>query len=52
MRKRLEELNWRREPNSLKKAVHGDAVEVSDSAPGEVVASMPISLAHQRKKAG
>jgi hypothetical protein len=49
MRKRLEELNWRRQPTVLKKEVHGDVVEVSDSAPGEVLASPP---AQQAKKAG
>ena len=50
MRKRLEELNWRRQPTVLKKEVHGDAVEVSNSAlPGEVLAS---PQAQHAKKAG
>jgi hypothetical protein len=50
MRKRLEELNWRRQPTVLKKEVHGDAVEVSNSAlPGEVLAS---PKAQHAKKAG
>ena len=49
MRKRLEELNRRRQPTVLKKEVHGDVVEVSDSAPGEVSAS---PQAQQAKKAG
>ena len=42
MRKRLEELNWRSQPRSLKNEDHGEAVRVSDSEP-EVVASSAIS---------
>jgi hypothetical protein len=52
MRKRLEELNWRTQPYSPNNGDHGEVVEVFDSKPSEVVARMPISLAHQRKKAG
>jgi len=44
MRRRLEELNWRTQPHSLNNGVF-------DSKPGEVVASTPISLAQQQKKA-
>ena len=43
MRKRLEELNWRTQPHSLSNGVF-------DSKPGEVVASLPISLKAHRKK--
>jgi hypothetical protein len=46
MRKRLEELNWRTEPHSLKDGDHGEV----GSKPGEVI-RMPVSLA-QRRKAG
>jgi hypothetical protein len=52
MRKRLEELNWRTEPHSLNHGDNEEVVEVFDSKLGEVVARMPISLAHQGKKAG
>jgi hypothetical protein len=52
MRRRLEELNSWKQPNLLKKEVHGDAVEVSDSAPDEGVASPQISLVQRGKKAG
>ena len=52
MRERLEELNWRTQPNWLLEEVHGEVVEVFDSKLGEVVASPLISLAHQVKKAG
>jgi hypothetical protein len=50
MRKRLEELNWWTQPNLLIKEVHGGVVEVFDSEPGELVASLPLSLAQQHKK--
>ena len=51
MRKRLEELNWRTQPGSLNHGDHGEGVEVSDSNPGDFVASPPISLkAKQQKK--
>jgi hypothetical protein len=50
MRQRLEELNWRTEPDSPANGNHGEVVEVFDSKPGEVVASLPISLKAQRKK--
>ena len=52
MRKRLEELNWRTQPNLLKMEVHGEVVEVFDSKPGEVAATLPISLVQRVKKAG
>ena len=51
MRKRLEELNWRTQPNFFKNEVHGEVVEVFDSEPGEFEASPQISLAEQAKKA-
>jgi hypothetical protein len=52
MRKRLQELNWRTQPNLPNNEDHGEVVEVFDSKPGEVVASLPISLAKRVKKAG
>jgi len=53
MRKRLEELNRQSQPNLLKKEVHGDAVEVSDSKQrSEGAASPQISSAQRGKKAG
>jgi hypothetical protein len=53
MRERLAELNWRTQPNSVKKGAHGEAVPHFDSKPGEVVAG-PSSLSVQQimKKAG
>ncbi len=50
MRKRLEELSWRTQPRSLNNGNHGEVVRVFDSKPGEVVASLPISLKAQQKK--
>jgi hypothetical protein len=52
MRERLEELNWRTQPNWLLEGVHGELVEVYDSKPREVVGSPTISLAQRVKKAG
>jgi hypothetical protein len=52
MRKRLEELSWRTQPRSFHNGDHGEVVEVFDSKPGEVVASPPISVKAQQKKAG
>ena len=52
MRKRLAELNWRTQPNLLKKEVHGEIVEVFDSYPREVAATLPISLVQRVKKVG
>ena len=51
MRKRLDELNWRTQPDSLNKGTRGEIVEV-DSKPCEVEASSPTPLAQQAKKAG
>jgi len=50
MRKRLEELSWRAQPRSLNHGDHRVVVEVSDSKPGEVVPSQPISLEPERWK--
>jgi len=50
MRKRLEELNWRTQPDSLANGDHGEAVGVFDSKPREVVTSLPISLKAQQQK--
>jgi hypothetical protein len=50
MRKRLEELNWRTQPRSLNHGDHGEVLEVSDSKPGQVVASPPISVKAEKKK--
>jgi hypothetical protein len=52
MRERLAELNWRTQPNLVKKGVHGEVVPDFDSKPGEVVARPPGSSAQQMKKAG
>jgi hypothetical protein len=52
MRKRLEELNWRTHLRSHNNEDHGEAVKVLDSEPGELVASLPISLVQRVKKAG
>jgi hypothetical protein len=52
MRARLEELNRRTQPNSLKKEIDREIVEGFDSKPSEVLASAPISLAQRVKKAG
>jgi len=49
MRKRLEELHWRTQPNLLNNGNHGVLVEV-DSKPGEVAASPPISLAQSGRR--
>jgi hypothetical protein len=52
MRERLAELNWRTQPNSVKKGAHGEAVPRFDSKPDEVVASPPSLAAQQMKEAG
>jgi hypothetical protein len=52
MRKRLEELNWRTHLRSPNNEDHGEAVKVLDSEPGELVASLPISLVQRVKKVG
>jgi hypothetical protein len=52
MRERLAELNWRTQPNLVKKGVHGEVVPHFDSEPDEVVASPAIPVAQQLKKAG
>ena len=52
MRGRLEELNWRTHLRSHNNEDHGEAVKVLDSEPGELVASLPISLVQRVKKAG
>jgi hypothetical protein len=49
MRKRLEELNWRTMPRSLKNEVHGDLVGISNST-SEVVADSPASSFDQPEK--
>jgi hypothetical protein len=51
MRKRLEELNWPKQPLSFNNEDHGEAVKIFDSEP-EVVARSAISVAYQVKKAG
>lgn len=50
MRERLEELNWRPQPNLLNDEDHGEAVKAFDSEPRELVASPTISLAQEQKK--
>ena len=42
MREPLEELNWRTQPHSLYRELHGEVVEVFNSKPGEVAASPPF----------
>ena len=48
MRRRLEELNWRTQPDSLNNGDHEQVVAVFDSKPDKVVASPPISLAAEK----
>ena len=50
MRKRLEELSWRKRARSPNKGDHVEVVGVLDSKPAEDLASPPVSLAQQRKK--
>jgi len=52
MRARLQELNWRTQPNLVEKGAQGEAVPHFDSKPDEALASPPTSFAHQMKKAG
>lgn len=52
MRTRLQELNSWKQPNLVKKEVHAEVVEVSNSEPGEFEAGPQISLPEQVKKAG
>jgi hypothetical protein len=42
MRERLQELNWRTQPYTLYREVHGEVVEVFNSKPGEVAAIPPF----------
>ena len=49
MRERLEELNWRTQPQSLNHGDHGDLVEISNSEPGAVAESSPDSMGQQQK---
>jgi hypothetical protein len=42
MRERLQELNWRTQPYSLHRELHGEVGEVFNSKPGEVAASSPF----------
>ena len=51
-RGRLEELNGRTQTHSLNNGDHEDRVRVFDSKPSEFVASPPISVKAQQKKAG
>lgn len=50
MRKRLEELGWRTQPDSPAIGDHGETAEVFDSNFGEVVATTPVSLKAQKRK--
>ena len=50
LRKRLEELNWRTQPDSPTNGDHGEIVEVFRSEPGEVIARSLISLKAQQQK--
>ena len=52
MRKRLEELNGRMRPNSLKKDVCGEVAAIFDCKPCEAIASPSVSFSHKVKKAG
>lgn len=52
MRERLEELNRRTQPNSLKTETHRDVAEAFNSKPSGVGASAPISSTEREKKAG
>jgi hypothetical protein len=49
MRKRLEELNWRRQPCSIIRGDQGEVAEVFGSKPHEIVVP-PISWEEQQKE--
>jgi hypothetical protein len=49
IRKRLEELNLRMQPRSVKNDDHEEGVREFDSKPEEVGANPPVSVAQQKK---
>jgi len=51
MRRRLEELNWRTQPDSLSNGGHEEVLAVFDSKPDKVAASPRISSAQRKKVA-
>ena len=50
MRKRLEELNWRKQPRSLIHGDNGEVAEVFNSKAPEGAARRPVSVKEQQER--